>query len=279
MPEFLSAHDRDAATASTPPRRRAQRIFPLRFFVLELRRIGRDYTSMFFIAILPAFLYVIFGAAQDYSDLPMGRGNVAMYVMIGMAAYGAVTATTGIGGQAAVERQQGWGRQLALTPLSDIAYVCVKTLVSAVIAIIPVALIFLIGAWTSASAPGWVWAASGAVIVAGALMFALYGLAFGLAFRTESAVSAASGSLVILGFLGNTFVVLSGTMLTVAKFTPLFGITALARWPLTDGAYAVMDRGPLPSDPLWVPLLNVTVWLIIFGVTCLILVRRSRGRE
>lgn len=75
---------------------------------IELRRVGRDYVSMFLIAVLPAFLFLVFGG-QEYSENRVGNGNVAMYTMISMAADGAVIATTGIGGMAAVERMQGWG--------------------------------------------------------------------------------------------------------------------------------------------------------------------------
>ena len=75
---------------------------------IELRRVGRDYISMFFVAILPAFMYIVFGAAMAWSDAPIGNGNAAMYTMISMAAFGAVTATVGVGGMAAVERMQGW---------------------------------------------------------------------------------------------------------------------------------------------------------------------------
>ena len=87
------------------------------FTLLEMRRIIRDWSGMFFIAVLPAFFYLIFGATATTQGASIGNGNVALYVMISMAAYGAVTATTSIGGQAAVERMQGWGRQLGLTPL------------------------------------------------------------------------------------------------------------------------------------------------------------------
>ncbi|CCI51621.1 hypothetical protein [Nostocoides jenkinsii] len=76
------------------------------FTLLEMRRITRDWAGMFFTAVLPSFFYLIFGATVAAKDETIGNGNVAMYVMISMAAYGAVTATTSIGGNAAVERQQ-----------------------------------------------------------------------------------------------------------------------------------------------------------------------------
>ena len=244
------------------------------FAGLELRRVLRDYVSMFFIAVLPAFFYLIFGAAQDFSDESAGNGNVAMYIMISMAAYGAVTATTGIGGMAAVERMQGWGRQLGLTPLADSSYVAMKAGVALVICTIPVALIYLLGLFTSAEGRAAAWVLSALLVLLGAGVFAIYGLAVGLAFRSEAAVSAASGLLVIMAFLGNIFIPLTGTMLAIAKFTPLYGYVALARYPLTEGHQVDGSH-----EPLWIAVTNVTVWAAIFGLTAIALVRRGRERQ
>ena len=244
------------------------------FVLLELRRVLRDYVSMFFIAVLPGFFYVIFGAATSFSEEGAGNGNVAMYVMISMAAYGAVTATTGIGGMAAVERMQGWGRQLGLTPLRDGSYVAMKAAVALMIATIPVTLIYVLGLLTKAEGTATAWALSALLVLVGAGVFAIYGLAVGLAFRSEAAVSAASGLLVIMAFLGNIFIPLSGTLLTIAKFTPLYGYVALARYPLTEG---VQPDGS--HEPLWIAVVNVTVWAAIFGVAATVLVRRGRERQ
>lgn len=244
------------------------------FTLLELRRVLRDYVSMFFIAVLPGFFYLIFGASQAYGAEDVGSGNVSMYVMISMAAYGAVSATTGIGGMAAVERMQGWGRQLGLTPLRDGSYVAMKAVVALVIAAIPVALIYLLGVATGASGTAVAWALSAVLVLVGAAVFAVYGLAVGLAFRSEAAVSAASGLLVIMAFLGNIFIPLSGTLLAIAKFTPLYGYVALARYPLTEGGTA--DGG---EEPLWHAVANVAVWATIFVVVATALVRRGRQRQ
>lgn len=244
------------------------------FAGLELRRVLRDYVSMFFIAVLPAFFYLIFGASQEFSNDNAGNGNVAMYIMISMAAYGAVTATTGIGGMAAVERMQGWGRQLGLTPLADSSYVAMKAGVALVICSIPVALIYLLGLFTSAEGHVAAWVLSAVLVLLGASVFAIYGLAVGLAFRSEAAVSAASGLLVIMAFLGNIFIPLSGTMLAIAKFTPLYGYVALARYPLTEGYQPDGSH-----EPLWIAVTNVTLWAVIFGLTATALVRRGRERQ
>jgi len=245
---------------------------------LELRRITRDYVSLFFIAVLPAFFYVVFGASQEWSAERAGNGNVAMYIMISMAAYGAVTATTGVGGAAAVERAQGWGRQLGLTPLRDHAYVGMKAVVAVVVATIPLTLIYTIGVFTGAEGDAMAWVLSALLLLVGACVFALYGLVMGLAFRTEAAIGAAGGLLVIMGFLGNIFIPLSGTMLAIARFTPLYGYAALARYPVTGGTVPTTD-GTLLQEPLWYAVANVGVWLTVLALLATWLVRRARGRQ
>lgn len=251
----------------------------LTYLRIELARVMRDVVSMFFIAVLPALLYVIFGATQAYSDTDIGHGNVATYVMIGMAAYGAVTATVGVGGMAAVEQMQGWGRQLALTPMSDVERVVTKAGVGFIVAIIPVGLIYLIGALTGAQAEPRVWLISGIIVLIGAAAFSFFGLLAGLLFRSEGAVGAASGSLVIFAFLGNLFFPLSGLLLDIARFTPLYGYVALARYPLTEGYTASMTLEAREHDPLWLPILNLAVWTIVFVIATVLVSRRGRARQ
>lgn len=251
----------------------------LTYYRLELRRLLRDRVTLFFTAGLPAFLYVIFGASQEFGSEPLNDGNVAMWIMIAMAGYGAVTATTGLGGMAAVERMQGWGRQLGLTPLTDIGFVKVKTAVAITIAAVPIALVYAIGAATGAEAPLSVWIISGAVLLVGAVTFALYGLTFGMAFRSEAAVSAATGSLVVLSFLGNIFIPVTGWQLTLAKFTPLFGYVSLARRALTEGSTINPETGDLIDIPFWQPLLNVSVWTAVLAGAAVFFVAKGRARQ
>ncbi|HIZ34301.1 MAG TPA: ABC transporter permease [Candidatus Ruania gallistercoris] len=246
---------------------------------IELRRVARDYVSMFFVAVLPAFMYLVFGASMAWADQPIGNGNSAMYTMISMAAYGAVTATVGVGGMAAVERMQGWGRQLGLTPMSDAQYVLIKASVAFLIAIIPITLIYVLGYFTGSKGSGIAWLGSALIVVLGAAVFSLYGLLAGLLFRTEAAVGAASGSLVIFAFLGNIFFPLSGTMLTIAQFTPLYGLVALARYPLTEGLLISTTGPATETQELWIPLLNLVAWAVIFAVLAFLMVRRGRSRQ
>ena len=249
------------------------------YYRLEVRRIARDRTTLFFTLALPAFLFFVIGATPDYAQDEVRDGNVAMWIMIAMAAHGAVTATVSVGGSAALERMQGWSRQLGLTPMRDHQFVLVKAAVAVTVAAAPVATVFTVGWLSGAEAPTSVWVGSAAVLVLGAVTFAFYGLNFGLAFRSEAAVSAAAGSLVVLSFLGNMFIPLSGWQLAVAKFTPLYGYVALARRSLTGGATLDPDTGDLTHEPLWQVLTNLSVWTLALGGLAVMLVARGRQRQ
>jgi ABC-2 type transport system permease protein len=241
-----------------------------RFVRLDLRRQLRDRIGMFFVVGLPAFMFLVFGLG---SDERVGSGNVAMYVMVSMAAYGAVSATTSVAGSAVLERTLGWGRQLSLTPLRPLSFVAAKAAVAMVVAGIPVALIYLIGALTGARADASDWLLSAAIVWAGSAMFAIYGLALCLVFASQNAAGIASGLIVIMAFLGNVFSPMSGLLLDIGRLTPLYGYAALARYPITDGWTASGDH-----DPLWLPLANVASWTVIFAVVAVLGVRRSRAR-
>ena len=122
------------------------------------------------------------------------------------------------------------------------------------------------------------WPASGTLALLGAIPFALYGLAAALLFRSEAAVSAASGILVVLAFFGNLFMPLSGTMLAIAKYTPVYGIASLTRWPQLEGAVADTTGSAPASDPLWTIVLNVVAWTAVFAAICLAATRRRTRR-
>ncbi|WP_157209957.1 ABC transporter permease [Nocardioides aequoreus] len=267
-----------ATTAPTTVGARTGGLVNTTLLRLELRRVLRDRATIFFTTALPGFFYLIFGASQDYSDEPLGNGNVAMMIMVSMAAYGAVTATVSIGGAAALERMQGWGRQLGLTPLRDATYVVTKALVAVIVAAMPIALVFALGAVSGARADALAWVLSALVVLVGAAVFALYGLCFGLAFRSEAALSAASGSIVVLGFLGNIFVPLSGLLLDVARFTPLYGYVTLARHPVTEGLVVTGSDGTR-TESIWIAVANVGGWTLLLAVLATLLVRRGRSRQ
>ncbi len=251
------------------------------YILMDFWRNLRNFANSFFIIVLPAVLFLIFGVSADWNEfpLPTGHGNVSAYTLIGIAVYGAATATTSLAGAAAVELQQGWGRQLALTGMPHSLFILAKSVIALVMAALPVLVINVVGLFTATEMDAGRWVATAALTVLASLPFALYGLAAGLAFRSDAAVGAASGVLVVFAFLGNSFMPLEGVLLDVGRFTPMYGVTALARYPLTEGEILATGQDPVGTDPLWGILLNIAVWSVLFALACVALRRRSTARR
>ncbi|ACZ30924.1 ABC-2 type transporter [Xylanimonas cellulosilytica DSM 15894] len=253
----------------------------LTYLRIDLTRQMRDVANLAFVIGLPVLMYLIFGSTFGDGGEMVRHGNVQFYVMTSMAVYGASVATTSISGMAAIELMQGWGRQLGLTPMRPTGYVATKVVVALGVSAAAVAAVFLAGLVTGAEATSaGVWLSTALIAWLGSALFALYGLAIAQSFRSESAVSIAAAGLVVFAFLGNLFVPMSGTMLQIARFLPMYGYASLARWPQLGGMTLGTDPSTPPGqDPLWALLLNVTMWAAIFAAIAAWAVRRGRLRQ
>ena len=116
----------------------------LKFALHNLKRLKSDASSLFFNIALPVILYLIFGAAQQYSGDDLGNGNVAAFVMLGMALYAGISGAVSQSSLVVVEHNSGWGRQLALTPLTNTQIAVARLLVILVNVVLPVAAVFLL---------------------------------------------------------------------------------------------------------------------------------------
>ncbi|XBH21246.1 ABC transporter permease [Jonesiaceae bacterium BS-20] len=243
---------------------------------IDLVRQVRDWGNIMFVLLMPVVMYLIFGVSMSYADQQAGNANVSFYVMTSMAAYGGALAATTVAGGAALEQMQGWGRQLALTPVRNSMVVAMKVVTALCITTLSIALVYLTGYLAGAKADSArVWVLSFLVTLVGATTFALFGYMVAALFKSESALGVATGFLVLMSFVGNVFMPLTGTMLEVAKFTPLYGYVALARWPNMEGTL-VDGQG---SDSFWMLLLNLVVWLAVFGGLAIWGVKRGQKRQ
>ncbi|GAA3897160.1 ABC transporter permease [Microbacterium invictum] len=249
-------------------------ISPTMLRIEALRQIRNPYTLAFTLG-MPVAMYLLFGASMGYGSLPAGNGNVAFYIMVSMAAYGTAVAMSSITSLAATEAGQGWGRQLAMTPLSTAGYAATKLITAVSFAALAMVAVFVAGMLTGAEATdAWRWFACGGIMLGVGLIYGLYGLGVGLFFNSDTAAALASISMTFFAFFGNVFMPLDGVMLDIARFTPLYGYVALARWPLTEGTLTTGQ-----TDPLWALVLNVAVWLAVFVVLVGVGVKRSRARR
>lgn len=233
-------------------------------------------TTVFYIPILvftmflPIMLFFMFGAFQEYSDNPAGDGNYAAKAMIGMCVYGAGMASATIGAQVGVERAQGWTRQLALTPVEPVTNFVNKLLLSITSALFSILAVLAVGCATTAEGPTRMWALSPILALLGSLSTAAMGIMVGYLLRSDGAYGVILGGFAILAFFGDNFIPLDSMpsfFRDIAPFTPLYGITMIARWPLLQGTFE------------WTWAAGVAAWTVIFGIVSVRRMRKDTARR
>ncbi len=231
--------------------------FNLTALKLEVRRLMRNRRTVIISLIAPVAFFLLFGLNKSYDTLKDGHGNVAAFVMISLALYGAVVATTFGGAMVSIERAQGWSRQLRLTPLSPVAYIVMKIMTALVLGACSVAAVYITGLLThKASMSGGLWVATGLSVWFGSLLFAAFGLFLGYLLPAENVMQLISLILALLSFAGGLFIPVSQyatTVQEIAKWTPLYGLNELVHTPL------------LGNGVDWTWVVNVLAWLVIFS--------------
>ncbi|GID28060.1 ABC transporter permease [Paractinoplanes brasiliensis] len=236
---------------------------------LELRRMVRNRRTVIFTLVMPAVFFLLFGTGGDYRTERAGAGNVTGYILVSMAVYGAMLATTSGGAMVSIERAAGWSRQLRLTPLRPAAYITVKLVLAMIIGGVSVAVAFVVGAFAGAQLPAAAWVCCGLLAWVCALVFAAFGLFMGYLLPSENVMQILGPVLAVLSFAGGLFVPpdqLGHTFATIAAFTPVYGVGEIARYPLTH------------DGNLWTAVLNVIVWTAVFAAGAMWRFRRDTAR-
>ena len=253
----------------------------LTYLLLDLYRSLREPANLFFVITFPVAMYLVFGrlnaSAGEYG--PHAHGNVSASVMLAMASFSACLGATSASASAAVEQSAGWGRQMAVTGQGLRGYLVVKTGTAVGTAALPVIVVLTAGALTDSQMEGWAWATSPVVCLLGVLPFVLWGLAAGMWLPSSASIGIATSLVTLFAFIGNAFMPLNHTLMTISRFTPMYGSTALARWPLGEGWVYVSDRPAGVQDPPWMPLANLVVWTLIFGLLVIGARRRATRRQ
>ncbi|MFC4147654.1 ABC transporter permease [Micromonospora mangrovi] len=232
---------------------------------IEIRRILRNRRTLVFVVAMPALFFLAFGL--PWRDKPAGARTFAV-IMIGMAVYGAMVATTACGAAVAVERGQGWSRQLRLTPLRPAAYVAVKVATAMVLGLVAVLVEYALGAAVGVRMPLLTWLESGLAAWLCSLVFAAFGLFVGFLLPAENVMQILGPLLALLALGGGLFLpldLLPHAVQVVAAWTPAYGVGVLARAPLTGG-------------PVGVAALAVAAWTMIFMAGAIRLFRRDTAR-
>jgi len=244
--------------------------FNLTALRLEVRRLTRNPRTVIVSIVAPVVFFLLFGLNRAYDSLPIGHGNYAAFVLISLALYGAVIATSFSGAMVSIERSQGWSRQLRLTPLSPVAYVIIKILTALVLGFCSVAAVNAVGIIThKASMPAGLWIGTMVSVWIGSLLFAAFGLFLGYLLPAENVLQLLGLILALLSFAGGLFIPVSQFAVgvrDVAKWTPLYGLNQLVHTPL------------LGTGVDWTWVVNVVAWLIIFAGGAVWRMRKDTAR-
>ena len=244
--------------------------FNLTVLGLEVRRLLRNRRTIIFTIVSPVIFFLAFGLNSAYANEQAGRGNVSAFIMISLALYGAVLATTSGGAMVSIERAAGWSRQLRLTPLSPAAYIAIKMLTALVLGLAAVIAVYVVGGIVGKpSMPVYLWIVTALCVWIGSLLFAAFGLWMGYLLATENVMQILSFALVLFAFGGGLFIPLSQfphVIGTIAEFTPLYGLNQLVHAPLTGDSVQLS----------WVA--NLLVWLAIFAAGAMWQFRKDTAR-
>ncbi|HZC26512.1 MAG TPA: ABC transporter permease, partial [Actinopolymorphaceae bacterium] len=113
----------------------------LRYLALEARRAYRNKRFLIFTVAMPLVLFLVY--VKLYGDTSKVNGvSTAAYLMVSMAAFGAMSAALSAGTRIAVERQTGWNRQLRLTPLRPASYLVAKAALAMLVALPAIILVY-----------------------------------------------------------------------------------------------------------------------------------------
>lgn len=244
--------------------------FNLTVLKLEVRRLTRNPRTILIAIVAPVIFFLIFGLNRSFDSIREGNGNLSAFVMVSVALYGAVLATTFGGALVAMERSQGWSRQLRLTPLSPVAYIAVKVATALVLGAASVAAVYIIGAVTNkASMSAGLWIGTGVSVWIGSLLFAAFGLFIGYLLPAENVMQIIGLIVGLLSFAGGLFIPITQfaqAVQDVLKWTPLYGLNQLVHTPL------------LGNGVDWTWVVNVLAWLIIFGAGAMWRFRKDTAR-
>lgn len=241
------------------------------YLALETKRALRNPRFLFFTVVFPVVLFLIEGSLFGSSTVPHATVTYTAYLMASFGAYGGFMACMNGGARTAVERHQGWQRQLRLTPLTPRAYLLGKAAVAQVVALPPILLVALVAGLFEGvhlSATAWLLTVGGTWLAC--LPFAILGLLIGQLATAENMQVYTTVAMLLLGFLGGI----------------LFPVTMFPNW-LADIAkilpsYWLADIGHGPTtgyDQLGTALLALAIWTVVLAVAVVRRYQRDSARN
>ena len=197
----------------------------------ELLRTFRNKRLYIFSFAFPVVLYYAIAGPNRHEHDIGGTGIAAsVYFMVGLAAFGGMTAVLGSGARIAAERAVGWNRQLRLTPLSTRTYFRVKVLTAYAMALVTLVLLFIAGLTMGVHLRAGNWLQMTILMLIGLAPFAAIGILLGHLLTADSVGPAIGGVTAVFALLGGVwFPVSHGAMHEVAEALPSYWLVQASR--------------------------------------------------
>jgi ABC-2 type transport system permease protein len=197
----------------------------------ELLRTFRNRRFLLFAFGFPLVLYVLIAAPNRHVHDLNGSGlSAPLYFMVGLLAFGTMTAMLSSGARIAAERAVGWNRQLRITPLSPRTYFRTKVLTGYAMSLGTIGLLYAAGAALGVRLAADDWLKMTWLILVGLIPFAALGIFIGHVVTPESIGPVIGGSTALLAFLGGVWFPLGshGVLVNIGRALPSYWLVQAA---------------------------------------------------
>ncbi|MDX6689660.1 MAG: type transport system permease protein [Solirubrobacteraceae bacterium] len=212
----------------------------------EVLRTFRNRRFFIFSLGFPLILYFfVAGPSTGVKNLSGSGISAPLYFMVGIAAFGAMTAMLSTGARIADERGRGWNRQLRLTPLKPSRYLSTKLAMGYLMALVTLVLLFASGAILGVSMPATRWLRMLGLMLVGLLPFAGLGILLGHLLTADSIGPVVGGGSALLAFLGGTWFPLghSGFLYDIARALPSYWLVQASHIAVGGSAWGALGWG------------------------------------
>jgi ABC-2 type transport system permease protein len=206
---------------------------------LELLRTVRNRRFAVLSLGFPLVLYLVFAGPQRNNHDFGGSGiDAPLYYMVGLAAFGTMSAVLSSGARIAAERSIGWNRQLRLTPLPVSAYFAAKVITAYALALITLVVLDLAGTALGVRLSAGRWLEMTALILVGLIPFAAIGVFIGHRISVEAIGPAIGGTTALFALLGGTWYPLQdGTLRDIGRDLPSYWLVQASHISLGGSAW------------------------------------------
>jgi ABC-2 type transport system permease protein len=206
----------------------------------ELVRTFRNTRLLVFSLGFPLILYFIIAAPNRNEHNFNGSGiSIPLYYMIGLVAFGAMSALISSGARIATERTDGWTRQLRVTPLKTTAYFRAKVVTGYAMAGVTIVVLYGSGIALGVSLGAGRWLEMTGLILVALIPFAALGILLGHLLTADSIGPAIGGLVSLLALVSGTWFPLGshGFLHEIAQFLPSYWLVQASHVSLGGHAW------------------------------------------